>query len=63
MKKNKGKHKDKGKYKHKGIYKYKANTRTTDRPVMGLAQAAHLFEKSSPKHSAQYGLSSRLVNR
>lgn len=32
-------------------------------PVMGLLQAKHLFAKSSPKHSAQYGLSSRLVKR
>ena len=27
-------------------------------PVIGFAQAVHLLEKSSPKQSAQYGLSS-----
>merc|ERR1719432_242140 len=32
-------------------------------PVMGLLQAVHRFEKSSPKQSAQYGLSSLEVNR
>lgn len=32
-------------------------------PVIGLEQAVHLLAKSSPKHSAQYGLSSRDVNR
>lgn len=32
-------------------------------PVMGLAQATHLFAKSSPKQSAQYGLSSLDVKR
>lgn len=32
-------------------------------PVIGLLHAKHLFAKSSPKHSAQYGLSSRLVKR
>jgi len=31
--------------------------------VIGLEQAVHLLAKSSPKHSAQYGLSSRDVNR
>lgn len=30
---------------------------------MGLEQAVHLLAKSSPKHSAQYGFSSREVNR
>uniref|UniRef100_A0A182NH14 Uncharacterized protein n=1 Tax=Anopheles dirus TaxID=7168 RepID=A0A182NH14_9DIPT len=32
-------------------------------PVMGLVQEVHLFANSSPKHSAQYGFSSRLVKR
>ena len=32
-------------------------------PVMGFAQAVHLLEKSSPKQSAQYGLSSLNINR
>merc|ERR1719264_1476287 len=32
-------------------------------PVMGFAQAVHLLEKSSPKQSAQYGLSSLEVNQ
>lgn len=31
-------------------------------PVMGFEHAVHLFEKSSPKHSAQNGLSSLEVN-
>jgi len=31
--------------------------------VIGLEQAVHLLAKSSPKQSAQYGLSSRDVNR
>lgn len=31
-------------------------------PVIGFSQAVHLLEKSSPKQSAQYGLSSLLVN-
>ena len=31
-------------------------------PVMGLEQAAQRFEKSSAKHSAQYGRSSLEVN-
>uniref|UniRef100_A0A182VI91 Uncharacterized protein n=1 Tax=Anopheles merus TaxID=30066 RepID=A0A182VI91_ANOME len=30
---------------------------------MGLVQEVHLFANSSPKHSAQYGFSSRLVKR
>lgn len=32
-------------------------------PVMGFSQAVQRFANSSPKQSAQYGLSSRLVNR
>lgn len=32
-------------------------------PVMGLVQAVHLLANNSPKHSAQYGFSSLLVNR
>lgn len=32
-------------------------------PVIGLAQAMHRLAKSSPKHSAQYGFSSRDVKR
>lgn len=31
-------------------------------PVIGLLQLAHLLAKSSPKQSAQYGLSSLLAN-
>ena len=31
-------------------------------PVIGFEHAVHLLENSSPKHSAQYGLSSREVN-
>ena len=31
-------------------------------PVIGLAQQAHRLANNSPKHSAQYGLSSRLAN-
>lgn len=31
--------------------------------MIGLEQAVHLLAKSSPKQSAQYGLSSRDVNR
>lgn len=34
-----------------------------DAPVIGLEQEVHLLAKSSPKQSAQYGLSSRDVNR
>lgn len=32
-------------------------------PVIGLTQAVQRLANSSPKHSAQYGLSSRLVKR
>lgn len=32
-------------------------------PVIGFMHAVHLLAKSSPKHSAQYGFSSRLVKR
>ena len=32
-------------------------------PVIGLLQAVQRFEKSSPKQSAQYGLSSLDVKR
>lgn len=32
-------------------------------PVIGFVQDVHLLAKSSPKHSAQYGFSSRLVKR
>ncbi|KAH1013940.1 hypothetical protein HUJ04_002857 [Dendroctonus ponderosae] len=39
-----------------GTQKYAAN-------VMGLLQAKHRLAKSSPKQSAQYGFSSRLVKR
>lgn len=35
----------------------------TNLPVIGLVQDVHLFANNSPKHSAQYGFSSRLVNR
>ena len=35
---------------------------TKNLPVIGLEQAVHRLEKSSPKHSAQYGLSSLEVN-
>lgn len=32
-------------------------------PVIGFVHDVHLLAKSSPKHSAQYGWSSRLVKR
>lgn len=31
-------------------------------PVIGFSQEVHLFANKSPKHSAQYGLSSLEVN-
>lgn len=45
------------------VVSIRRNSHPIHLPVIGFVHAVHLLANNSPKHSAQYGLSSRLVKR